>query len=96
MERGILQHPERPRAFRCQEQRTGHLHLLGVEDDGAGVFVHVQLDANDAGEVERGQIGVYAEVIVERGDGFGKPHAVPRERLTIGGYGGIFCLGLIW
>lgn len=95
METGILQHPEGPHTFRCQEERAGYLHLLGVENDGAGVFVHIQLDTDNAGEIEGGQIGVYGEVIMEGGDGFGKTHAVPGERLAIGGYGEIFGLGLI-
>lgn len=95
METRILQHLKRPHTFRCQEEHIGYLHLLGVENDGAGVFVHVQLDANNTSEVEGGQIGVYGQVIMEGGDGFGKPHAVPRKGLSIGGYGDAFGLALI-
>lgn len=96
VEMGVLQNPEGPRAFRCEEQHAGYLHLLGVENDGAGVFVHIQQDTSDAGEVEGGQVGVDGQVVVEGGDGFRKPHAVPGEWVAIGGYGGIFGLALVW
>lgn len=92
----ILQHLQRPAAFRCEEQHIGYLQLLGVENDGAGVFVHVQLDANDSGEVEGGQVGVDGQVIVGGGDSFGESHAVPGEGLAVGGYGGILGLALVW
>ena len=95
MEMWILQHPERPHAFRLQEHHVRDLHLLGVEHDHAGVLQHVQLDAHQASEVEGGQVGVDAEVVVERVDGFGKSHAVPWERLAVGGDGGVFGLALI-
>lgn len=70
--------------------------MLGMENDGAGVFLHIQLDTNDTGEVEGGEVGVKGQVIVEGEDGFGKPHAIPGERLAIGGYKGILDLAFIW
>lgn len=56
------------------------MQMLGVENDGVGVFVHVQLDTNNASEVQGGQIGVDGQVIVDGGDGFREPHAAPGER----------------
>lgn len=92
----VLQNLEGPHAFRCQEQHVGHLHLLGVENNGVGVFPHVQLDASHAGEVEGGQVGVDGQVVVEGEDGFGESHAVPWEWLAIGGYGDTLGLALVW
>lgn len=89
VETRILQYLQRPHALGRQEQHAGHLHLLGMENDGAGVLVHVQEDASDAGEVEGGQVGVDGQVIVEGGDGLGEPHAVPGERPAVGGYGSV-------
>lgn len=85
MEERILQDPEGPHAFGSQEQRLGDLHLLGVENDEASVFVHLQLDTDDSREVERGQVGVYAQVVVEGGHRFGKSHVVPGKRLAAAG-----------
>lgn len=96
MERRILQNTERPHTFRCEEQHVGYLQLLCMENNGAGVLVHVQLDTSNAGEVEGGQVGVDGQVIVERGNSFRKSHAVPGEWLTIGGYGDILDFALIW
>lgn len=96
MEARILQHLKALNAFRCQEEHIGYLHLLGMENDSVGVFMHIKLNTNNASEVQGGQIGVYGQVIVEWSDGCGKSHAVPGEGLTIGGNREVFGLGLIW
>lgn len=96
METGILQHLERPHTLRSKEQHIGYLHLLGMENNDAGVFMHVQLDTNNASEVEGSQVGVDGQIIVEGGDGFRKSHAVPGEWLAVGGYGDILGLTMAW
>lgn len=96
METRVLQHHEGPRAIGTQQQHVGHLQPLGVENHGAGVFEHVQTDPNNAGEVERGEVWVEGEVVVQGADSSGKPHSVPREGLTIGGNEGVLGLALVW
>lgn len=63
-----------------------------MENDGAGVFVHIQLDTDDACEVKGGEVWVDGQVVVDGGDGCGESHAVPGEWLTVGGDGDIFCI----
>lgn len=94
VEARIFQNLEGPHAFWCEEQHIGYLHLLGMENDAAGVFVHVQLNTDDASEVKGCQVGMDAQVIVKGGHSFRESHVVPREWLTTGGYGNF--LMLIW
>lgn len=96
VEARILQNPEWPHTLRSQEQRLGDLHLLGVENDEAGVSVHLQLDPDHSPEVKGGQVGVYGQVIVEGGQRFGKPHVVPGERLATGGCQPFLLLSWVW
>lgn len=96
VERRVLQHPQGPDAVGGEQVRVGNLHVLGVENDGAGVFVHVQQNADDAREVQGGQVGVDAQVIVDGGHRFGKSHAIPGERLTVGGHGELLGLAVAW
>lgn len=92
----ILQDPERPDALGGQQVRAGDLHVLCVEDHGAGVLVHVEQNADDAREVQRGQVGVEAQVIVDGGHRLGESHASPGEGLAVGGPGDVFDLAMVW
>lgn len=92
----ILQDSERPHTVRCQKQHVGYLQLLGMENDGAGVFTHIQQDANDPGEVKGGQVGVDGQIIVDGEDGFRESHLIPGEPLTIAGDRRVLVLAFIW
>lgn len=95
METRVLQHPEGPDALRGQEHYVGDEHLLCMENNNAGVFLHIQTDTNHPCEVQGGEVWVDGQVIVQGADGCGKSHTVPREGLTIGGHRGVFGLALI-
>lgn len=92
----ILQNLEWPEAIGGQQVCAGDLHVLCVEHHRAGVFMHVEQNADDAREVQRGQVGVKAQVIVDGVHRLGEPHAAPGERLAIGGPGDVLDLAVVW
>lgn len=92
----ILQNLERPDTLWRKQVRAGDLHVLCVEDHSAGVLVHIQPNAHDTHEVQRGQIGVKAQVIVDRGHYLGEPHVTPGEGLAVGGPRDVLNLAVSW
>lgn len=92
----ILQNPEWPDTVGGQQVRAGDLHVLRVEDHGAGVLVHIEQNADGASEVQRGQVGVEAQVIVDGGHRLGEPHATPGKGLAVGSPGEVLGLAMVW
>lgn len=61
----------------------GDLKVLAVEDDGSGVLLYLYEDLDNTSEGQRGQVGVYQEIIVLGFHCFWQSHLVPGKRQHI-------------